>query len=62
MHAISNLDGMAADTLGTLEDCKERAMQESIMCQQCDQVRQRDLRQYVFQDILKDMKHTFIKQ
>jgi hypothetical protein len=62
MSTISNLERMKAQILERVKDCEERAMLESTRCRRCGRVWQRSLRQYEFQDIVNDLKLTFIKQ
>jgi hypothetical protein len=60
MRRISNLERMKAQSLGRVKDSEMRAMLDFTGCQQSDQVMLRYLRQYIFEDILKHLKLTFI--
>jgi len=62
MSAFRNLERITAQTLGRDKDCEKRAMLESRRCQLFGRVWQRYFTNYVFQDIVNDLKLTFIKQ
>jgi hypothetical protein len=60
MRRISNLERMKAQSLRRVKDSEMRAMLDFTGCQLSDQVMLRYLRQYIFEDILKHLKLTFI--
>jgi hypothetical protein len=59
ISSISNLERMNAQLMGRVRDCDIRTILESTRWRLWDQVKQRKLKEYVFEDIWKDLKLTF---
>jgi hypothetical protein len=60
MGTISKVERMKALTFERLKACESRAMLESMSGWLLDQVQHRQLKRFIFQDILKVQQLTFI--
>jgi hypothetical protein len=60
MSKIRNLVRMKPQILGIVKNCDERAMHPSTQSGLCDKFWQISKRKYLYEDILKDLKLTFL--